>query len=115
MPIPISIGDHIKEVRRERLLRQCDVARLLGVTTSTINHWEKKGDIHRPKYIPLIIAWLGYDPLPLAKTHGQALRRARLVRGMTSREMALELGIDQSTLLAREKYCLYMAEKSIED
>jgi transcriptional regulator with XRE-family HTH domain len=100
---PITIGEHIKRERLKRDLRQCDVGMALGVNAFTIMNWEKRETIRIPRYYPLIIAWLGYDPFPMPRYKGEKLRYDRLRLGLTSREMAARLEIDQSTLLAREK------------
>ncbi len=55
-----------------------------------------------PRYYPKIIDWLGYNPLPEPQTEGAQFRHERLKLGLTSSQMAERLGIDQSTLLARE-------------
>lgn len=103
LPEPVCVGDHIKRERVARKLRQRDVAEALGVNSWTIVNWERGGPIGRPCYYPVIIAWLGYVPLPEPKCEGERLRHARLIRGLTSQEMADEMGIDQSTLLGRER------------
>tara|TARA_R110002073_G_scaffold187409_1_gene346094 strand:- start:5426 stop:5758 length:333 start_codon:yes stop_codon:yes gene_type:complete len=100
---PQTIGEHIKRERQLRGLRQCDVAEDLGLNAHTICNWEKGKDIQYPKFYPLIIDWLGYDPFPAPLTSGEELLFSRYRLGLTSRQMALRIGIDQSTLLKREK------------
>jgi len=43
-------------------LRQSDVANRIGVWTSTINYWEKNRFNPEVRYVPEIVAFLGYDP-----------------------------------------------------
>ncbi|MGP1354518.1 MAG: hypothetical protein ACTS1Z_14475 [Parasphingopyxis sp.] len=80
------------------------MAETLKLNPHTICDWENgKKSIGHPRYYPRIIAWLGYDPLPAPQSDGEARRQERWRLGLTSQEMADQLGIDQSTLLKREK------------
>lgn len=45
-----------------------------------------------------IIEFLGHDPLPPAKTWVERLVRGRAVLGLTQRDFAEKLDVDQSTL-----------------
>jgi hypothetical protein len=76
---------------------------MLGVGHFTYMTWEKDKKRPFPRYYPAIIEWLGYDPLPEPKTEGARLRHDRLTRGLTSQQMADKMGIDQGTLLTRER------------
>jgi transcriptional regulator with XRE-family HTH domain len=101
---PQTIGEHLKRERQKRKLYQRDVGQALGVSSFTIMNWEKGYDTPKhPALFPKIIAWLGYNPLPKPETKGSQLRHERLLLGLTSQQMADRLGIDQGTLLAREK------------
>ena len=60
----VTLGDHIRARRLDRGLGQRDVARLIGVSTSTINGWETVGREPEVRYLPAIIAFLGYNPEP---------------------------------------------------
>ena len=100
---PQTIGEHIKRERQLRGLRQCDVATELGVNTFTICNWENGQAVGRPRYYPIIIDWLEYDPFPEPQTIGQKLLQDRLRLGLTSQEMAQRNGVDQSVILKGEK------------
>jgi transcriptional regulator with XRE-family HTH domain len=81
--------------------KQSQVAKVLGIKTATYLSWEKDQAKPRAHYYPALIGWLGYNPLPNA-AKGQRLRRERLALGLTTRQMAIRLGIDQGTLISRE-------------
>jgi len=48
----VKIAERLKILRKERNLRQADVAKLLGIGTRTYQYYE--GDDHRPDYEMLI-------------------------------------------------------------
>ena len=48
---PVSIGDRIKDARKERALSQVDLARLVGVTQPAVANWES--GIHDPRRLML--------------------------------------------------------------
>lgn len=102
MENPRTLGEHLKRARQIQGLRQKDAAALLGVGDFTYMTWEKDQKQPFPRYYPAIVAFVGYDPLPEPVTKGERLKRERLLRGLTSAQMATELGIDQGTLLRRE-------------
>ncbi len=83
-------------------LRQKDAASILGVGHFTYMSWEKDQKSPFPRYYPKIIDWLGYNPLPQAQSEGAKLKHERLTLGLTSSQMAKQLGIDQGTYLKRE-------------
>jgi transcriptional regulator with XRE-family HTH domain len=48
--------------------------------------------------MPAIIRFLGYNPLPEAKTLAEQLVRHRTTLGLSRNEAALQLGVDAGTL-----------------
>jgi DNA-binding XRE family transcriptional regulator len=102
IPAPETLGQHLKQERGRRKLRQKDAATILGVGTFTYMTWEKDQKFPTVRYFPNIVAFIGYDPLPAPMTTGEKLRRERWLLGLTSRQRAAQLGIDQGTLLTRE-------------
>ena len=95
-----TIGDHIKKRRLKLGLLQRDVAKLLGVNTSTVTNWEKSHTKPQLFFIPKVIEFLGYDLVSseTKTTIGEVLLRYRKSRGMTQNELAKRIGIDQTTL-----------------
>lgn len=66
--------------------------------TTTITNWELGHTTPALCWMPNIIQFLGCDPQPQPATVGQALKRHRQVRGMSQRELAGRMGVDQGTL-----------------
>lgn len=102
IPKPVTLGQHLRQHRDKKKLRQKDAAKILGIGQFTYMTWEKDQKSPFPRYYPGIIAWLGYNPLPEAQTKGEQLRRQRLTLGLTSNQMADRLGVDQGTWLRFE-------------
>ncbi len=100
---PVTLGQHLKQHRDKQKLRQKDIATILGIGHFTYMTWEKDQATPFPRYYPVIIDWLGYNPLPCPETEGDELRQARLKRGMTAQEAADDCGIDESTWLSFER------------
>jgi DNA-binding XRE family transcriptional regulator len=103
VPPPVTLGQHLKQRRDKLKLRQRDVADILGVGQFTYMTWEKDQSEPRPRYYPVIIGWLGYNPLRVSATKGSRRRYERLSLGFTTDQMAARLGIDQGTLIRREQ------------
>jgi transcriptional regulator with XRE-family HTH domain len=100
---PQTLGEHLKRARQLQGIRQKDAARILGVGHFTYMTWEKDQKVPFARYYPAIVSFIGYDPLPEPTTDGERRKRERLLFGLTSQEMADRLGIDQGTLLRRER------------
>lgn len=75
----------------------------LGVTLNTVLDWEKDRKAPEARYWPKIIAFLGFDPHPAAKTLGERLRAKYRELGLSRREASQRLGMDENTLEAYEK------------
>ncbi|MHB1865659.1 MAG: helix-turn-helix domain-containing protein [Acidobacteriaceae bacterium] len=63
-----TLGDHIRARRIDLGLFQSQVAELIGVHPLTITNWEGNATVPAIRYIPAILNFLGYDPLPPAQT-----------------------------------------------
>jgi len=84
-------------------LYQRDVAARIGVDTLTVTNWEKGHTVPRIRFLPAILAFLGYDPRPQAGTLGEKLVAYRTARGWARPRLAAELRVDQSTLARWER------------
>ena len=93
-----TIGDHLRKRRLDLGLTQLEVAPQLGVTEKTVNTWEVHGQQPEIRYLPKIIAFLGYDPLPPAQTLAEQIIRHRKMLGLSREELARRLGVDPGTL-----------------
>jgi site-specific DNA recombinase len=98
-----TIGDHLLRRRLTLKLLQRQVAKQLGVNVASIVNWEN--NLSKPKvhYMPAIIRFLGYNPLPPSKGWAERLVQARTARGLTQKEAAARIGVDQCTLARWER------------
>ena len=93
-----TLGDHIRARRIDLGLFQSAVAEQIGVHELTITNWERNTTSPEVQYLPAIIRFLRYDPLPIGTSIIERLISIRRTRGMSQREMAERLGIDPGTL-----------------
>jgi len=93
-----GLGDHIRARRLDLKLLQKQVADQIGVHEQTITGWERNATSPEIHYIPAIIQFLGYDPLPPANTFPERLATARRVLGLSQWKMAAAMGGDPTTL-----------------
>jgi transcriptional regulator with XRE-family HTH domain len=94
-----TLGDHICTRRLDLRLLQKEVADQIGVDETTITAWERNTTTPAVRFIPAIIKFLGYDPLPPASSFSERLTTARRAQGLSLRKMAVALGVDPGTLL----------------
>ncbi len=78
---PQTIGDHIRRQRLGRKLLQREVADQIGVDTTSVFNWEAGITAPAIGYVPAIIEFLGYNPLPEGRTLGERLVRHRTTLG----------------------------------
>jgi len=106
---PATLGDHLRRRRFELGLYQKNVAAQIGVTTSTIWNWEHGWTID-PRYIPRVIAFLGYNPIPCPDDLLERLAWHKQVNGLTLEELGAEMGRDPEHvgewLSGRHRPCL---------
>ncbi len=100
---PVTLGEHLKKVRKERGLLQREVAKALGVDSMSLVNWEKNRTTIGVRFVPAIIDWLGYDPLPKADTLASWIAVERTRRGFARRVLAEALGWDEGSLRSYEK------------
>jgi transcriptional regulator with XRE-family HTH domain len=97
-----TIGEHIRARRLDLNLLQRQVADQIGVHPLTVTNWESNESSPETQFIPAIIEFLGYDPLPPASSLPERLASRRKVLGLSQRKMAERMCVDQSTLRGRE-------------
>jgi transcriptional regulator with XRE-family HTH domain len=97
-----SLGDHIRARRLDLKLLQKQVADQIGVHEMTITGWEGNATIPEVRYMPAIIQFLGYNPLPSASSLPERIGAARRALGLSQRKMAAKLGVDPATLMGWE-------------
>lgn len=59
---PKTLGEHICKVRLDRGLLQVHVAKELDVSVGTVKNWEQNRTTVAPRFLPRVVAFLGYDP-----------------------------------------------------
>jgi transcriptional regulator with XRE-family HTH domain len=97
-----TLGDHIRTRRLDLKLLQKQVADQIGVHEQTITGWERNATVPEVRYIPAIIQFLGFNPLPEASSLPGHLATARRALGLSQRKMAGKLGVDPATLMGWE-------------
>ena len=100
---PQTIGDHIRRRRLALKMLQRDVAETIGVDETTVFTWEANTANPEIRYMPAIIRFLGYNPLPPVDGWGERLVRHRTTLGLSQEEAARRLGVDPSTLARWER------------
>ena len=98
-----TIGDHLRRRRLSLKLKQEQLAERLRVTPCSVYGWENNHSEPSIGYIPAIIQFLGYNPLPSATTLGGHLVRHRTSLGLSQSESARRLGVDPGTLARWER------------
>jgi len=79
-------------------LLQREVAERLGADLKTVASWEGQRTDPSFRHFPALLAFLGYDPRPEGRTFGERLYRARTARGLSHRDLARLIGVDESTV-----------------
>ena len=69
----------------------------------SIYNWEANASAPEIRYVPAIICFLGYNPLPSANALSEQLVRQRTSMGMSQKEAARQIGVDPSTLAKWER------------
>jgi transcriptional regulator with XRE-family HTH domain len=100
---PQTLGEHLRKRRVELGLSQREVAKHMGYCWSTLLNWEKGKTQPAVDSIPAIIAFLGYDPFPPPTSLSEQLAALRRKSGWTIKQVARQLGVDESTLGRWEK------------
>jgi transcriptional regulator with XRE-family HTH domain len=98
-----TLGDHVKKARLDRDLLQEDLARELGVSIGTVVNWEKNLTQVATRYLPKVVAFLGYDPRERSGSLGARIRARREGQGLSQEVLAERLGVNPSTVRAWER------------
>lgn len=93
-----SLGDHLRKRRLDLKLLQRDVGARVGADTKTVANWELNRTAPDLAHLPAIFAFLGFDPRPDGASFGQRLRRARTAKGLSHRNLAHAIEVDESTV-----------------
>ena len=93
---------------------QKELGELIGLTENSVNNWEANTSTPEVRYMPAIIEFLGYNPLAPANTVAEKLVRQRTTQGLTQKQAAELLAIDQGTLARWERGEREPADKFLE-
>ena len=93
-----TIGDHIRTRRLDLELMQKEVAERIGVDTDTITNWELNRTVPEIRCYPSIIEFLGYVPFSPGESFLERLKTYRMLKGLSQRQLARELGVDPTTV-----------------
>ncbi|MDR3472607.1 MAG: helix-turn-helix domain-containing protein [Devosia sp.] len=92
------MGDHVRERRRSRGLTQTEAAAEIGVCRDALARWELRPIVPDVHVMPAVIAFLGYNPLPPARSFPELLLRARRTRGLSQPAFAEVVAVPADTL-----------------
>jgi transcriptional regulator with XRE-family HTH domain len=98
-----TLGDHLRKVRLERGLFQDQVASELGVSVQTLLNWERNHTRVQTRFMPKVVAFLGYDPREENGQLGDRIRVLRERQGLSQVALAARLGLNASTVVAWER------------
>lgn len=98
-----TLGDHLLRRRLVLKLLQRQVAKQLGVDEASVYNWENNRSKPGVAYMPAIIRFLGYNPLPPPNGWANRLVQWRTVLGLSQKESAKRMGVDASTLARWER------------
>jgi DNA-binding transcriptional regulator YiaG len=84
-------------------LLQRQVSEQLSVDKASTANWEGNRTKPGVEYMPAIIRFLGYNPLPPADGWAERLVQCRTILGLTQNESAARIGVDAGTLARWER------------
>ena len=96
----ITIGDHLRKRRIDLGMHQAQVAKKFNVTTCTITNWELNHTNVPIKHAPIVIKFLGYNPLELHKDDslGARMKYWRLKHGISITQFQSIIKMDSHTI-----------------
>lgn len=110
-----TIGDHLRKRRLDLGLLQREVAEQIGVTKCTIQYWETNRVSPAIRFRPLIRSFLGYDTYDQNRSESlaESLRVHRLRLGLSRKELAGKLGVNESSVAHWERGEHHPTERSL--
>jgi len=90
----LDLGTHIRQRRIELHISRDTLAQLFAVTKDTIVYWETQQIAPDITKFPMIISFLGYNPLASeTDTLGRKIKQYRYLHGLSQRKLAIQLGV----------------------
>ncbi len=100
---PQTVGDHIRARRIALKLMQKEAARQIGTDVASVRNWEANRSQPEIRFMPAVIRFLGFNPLPPATTFSERLVRHRTGLGIPQKVAARQIGVDPGTLARWER------------
>ena len=95
-------------------LYQKDLVHFFGVTETTIHNWETNKHYPPVRFHPRMMEFLGYCPYKPAQSMAEKLKAIRVtLLGLTRKEMAKKIGVDEKTLMRWERDGRQPANRSL--
>jgi transcriptional regulator with XRE-family HTH domain len=79
------------------------VAEQIGVDKTRIYNWENNRSKPTLEFMPAIISFLGYNPAPPSDRWSERLVNCRSALGISQKQAAAQIGVDQSKLARWER------------
>ena len=92
-----TLADHLLRRRLTLKLLQRQVAKQIGVDKTSSHNWETNRTKPDLKFMPAIIRFLGYNPLPPPDGWAERLVQGRKLLGLSQKEAARQIGVDPGT------------------
>lgn len=100
---PMTLGEKIRNRRLELNILQKDVAQIIGVSEDSITFWENERATPQIHHYPKVTEFLGYFPYKIDNsTLGGKIKKYRYLNGVSQRELAKALGVNESTVFNYE-------------
>jgi len=93
-----TLGELLRQRRRNLGLTLERTARTLGVNLWTLMNWEHDRRIPTDRYYPALIEFLGREPWPAPATLDEKLRAARLRRGLSQEQAAAVVQVSPDSI-----------------
>jgi len=88
-------------------------AERMALDPESLENWEKNRTRIAVRFYPVLIAFLGYNPLPEPRTRGEAVRRQRMTLGLSLARMATMAKVYPTTVCRLESDRPRMAKRPI--
>jgi transcriptional regulator with XRE-family HTH domain len=98
-----TVGDHVRERRAVLGLTQAQAAAEIGVCRDALARWETRPMVPDVLTMPAVLGFLGYNPLPPARTFSELLLRTRRSHGLHLAALAEAISVPFNTLHAWER------------
>jgi transcriptional regulator with XRE-family HTH domain len=98
-----TLGDHLRQARLLRDLMQTEVAEAIGVNYQTVLNWEMNHTRVSTRFMPKVVAFLGYDPREESGSLGLRIRALRERQGLSQAALAEKVGVNASTVTRWER------------